>query len=95
MNVIGAISLLLAIVGLDGALSYTVSRERGDIGIRMALGANESIRSVDRDGTIHVIFEPLQFACAISGKVGGSAPRIHSGDGRSTGYRHSVNTSTT
>jgi ABC-type antimicrobial peptide transport system permease subunit len=40
VNVLGAISLLLAIVGLYGVLSYTISRERRDIGIRMALGAS-------------------------------------------------------
>jgi predicted permease len=40
MNVLAAISVLLAIVGLYGVLSYTVSREQRAIGIRMALGAS-------------------------------------------------------
>jgi predicted permease len=51
---LGSMGLILAMVGLYGLISYSVSRRRREIGIRMAIGADRQkvIRMVLRQGLV-------------------------------------------
>jgi putative ABC transport system permease protein len=63
----GALALFLAALGLFGVTSYSVARRRGEIGIRMALGAapNNVIRMVLRRVTL-LVFSGIAAGAVLS-----------------------------
>ncbi|MGE3277335.1 MAG: ABC transporter permease [Vicinamibacterales bacterium] len=66
----GALALLLACVGIYGALAYSVTARFREIGVRMALGASRAdvLRMIVRDGLLVVVPGVLiGIPCALAG----------------------------
>ncbi len=85
LGVVGAISLLLAAVGLYSVMSYAVSQRSQEMGLRMALGAQPTdvLRAVMKEGLRLIVPGLLAggiIALAASRIVGGMLVNISAGD---------------
>jgi predicted permease len=73
VGAMGLIGLLLAMVGLYGLMAYTVSRRTREIGIRMAIGADQAsvVRMVLRQGlTLVLIGTAIGLAASFAAETG-------------------------
>jgi putative ABC transport system permease protein len=57
LSVFAGVSLLLALIGVYGVMSYTVAQHTREIGIRMALGAQRGmvLRLIMREGSVMLL----------------------------------------
>ncbi len=69
LGLLSGIGLAMALVGVYGLLSFAVNRQRREIGIRMALGADAGrVRGlVVRQGMVHVLYG---LALGLAGALG-------------------------
>lgn len=68
VSLFGGMALFLSLVGLYGLMSYTVEQRTGEIGIRMALGAQRAnvMRLIVREGSILALAgTAIGFTCAL------------------------------